>query len=146
MKKHSKHDRVSRIGRADHFISMDRTKLGTNNMEQPGRIRRNNNYISNMKGLCSFCTTNFPEEWSSKDLMEMFSRYGKVKDVMISDKRNNMWWRYAFARFHGVLAKHELEKSLDNVWIESYKLRANLSKYVEQVAKMAATIQKSSRV
>lgn len=69
-----------------------------------------------------------------------------MKDIMIPIKRNKMGWRYAFACFHGVQLKHELERSIDNIWIGSYKLRANLSKYMDQVSRLGAKIQNEGRV
>lgn len=74
----------------------------------------------------------------NRNLLEVWSS----ENVMIPKKRNKMGWWYTFARFHGVSSKHDLERSLDNVWIDSYKLRDNLSKYNEQISKLAPIIQK----
>lgn len=52
-------------------------------------------------------------------MVEVFLRFGNVKDIMIPLKRNIMGWRYAFARFYDCDSGGDLKKNLDNVWIST---------------------------
>lgn len=106
MRKSPKPVRDSGIGRANQITSILRLKFDSFNLEQFDVIVRNKHKVAttmsaSTKGFCSFYITNFPAEWSLKDLMKIFSRYDQVKDVMIPEKRNKMGWRYEFAHFYG---------------------------------------------
>lgn len=49
--------------------------------------------------------------------------------MFIPNKRNKEGKVFGFVRFKEVAYPHELEKRLDQIWIGSYKLRANFTRF-----------------
>ncbi|KAG5069405.1 hypothetical protein JHK85_001782 [Glycine max] len=73
--------------------------------------------------------TRFPEDVTEKDLWVQFKRWGDVREVFISKKRNKGGRRYGFVRFSGVTDVHRLERQLDNLIVGGLKLYVNVPKY-----------------
>lgn len=59
----------------------------------------------------------------------MFMKWGRVVDVFIPNKKNKEGKSFGFVRFTEVAYPMELEKRLDQLWIGSYKIRANCTRY-----------------
>lgn len=64
---------------------------------------------------------------------------------MVLEKRNRMGWKYTFARFYECGSVSNLEKKLDNMWIGSFKVRANIVKFHEQITTIAGRLYKDTR-
>lgn len=77
--------------------------------------------------------------------MEVFAKFDKLLDVIILEKRNRVSWKYAFARFHEWNDVEALEKKLDNIWIGSVKLRANVSKFKGRIITMVENIHRKKK-
>jgi len=60
--------------------------------------------------------------------MEDFSEVEKGMDVFISNKLNSRKQRFGFVGFQGVADVYFLERSLDVIWIGTWKLQVNLPK------------------
>lgn len=113
--------RDDNYGNAVRFNSVFRPRKGSFNSTRFDRQAELDPKVhGKRKGEYNFYVTNFPENWKSKDLMEIFPRYGKVKDNTITNKRNRMGWKFAYAIFYDCNLVSSLEKSLDSAWIGSF--------------------------
>ncbi|GJW46935.1 RNA-directed DNA polymerase, eukaryota, partial [Tanacetum coccineum] len=73
--------------------------------------------------------TNFPESISAKDLFHSCKVYGHVVDSFIPIKRAKNGKRFGFVRFINVFSEERLVNNLCTVWIDRYKLHANISRF-----------------
>ena len=74
-----------------------------------------------------------------KDLWFHFKRWGDVRELFISKKRNKMGRRYGFVRFKGVSDVRALERQLDNLVVGGLKLFVNVPKYDRDMGRPAPT-------
>jgi hypothetical protein len=86
-------------------------------------------YRNQIDRTTSFFITNFPEETTAEDLWNIFRKYWKVGEVFIPNKLDKGGKRFGFARFEDVEDKQKLLYKLEETWIGTYKLRANLPKF-----------------
>ncbi|WJX71605.1 hypothetical protein P8452_55583 [Trifolium repens] len=86
-------------------------------------------YRNQIERTTSFFITNFPEESTAEDLWNIFRHYWKVGEVFIPNKLDKGGKRFGFARFEDVEDKQKLLHKLEETWIGTYKLRANLPKF-----------------
>ncbi|XP_058726543.1 uncharacterized protein LOC131597900 [Vicia villosa] len=70
----------------------------------------------------------------SKELFELFGCIGRVVEVSISPRRNNIGKRFGFARFVEVEDERLLAVRIDNVIIDGKKIHANIPRYQRNVA------------
>jgi len=82
------------------------------------------------KGGTPFLFSNFPFDLKESNLWKKFRRWGRLSDVFTSNRLNIKKQRFKFVRFQGVQNVRELENHLNTIWIESWKLNANRSKYI----------------
>jgi hypothetical protein len=81
------------------------------------------------KVATSFFFTNFPEEVKAIDLWPRFAKYGRVGEVFIPAKVDKQGKRFGFVKYRDVSDAKELLRCISNIWIDSFKLRVNLSKF-----------------
>ncbi|GJV25810.1 cytochrome P450 [Tanacetum coccineum] len=62
-------------------------------------------------------------------MKEIFSKYGKLKDVFIAGKRNKLGKRFGFARFTKVSNPAALEGLLNTICIETQKIHCNIARF-----------------
>ncbi|KAL4580253.1 hypothetical protein LXL04_016439 [Taraxacum kok-saghyz] len=77
----------------------------------------------------TFFFTNFPEHWNEAKLWKEFRRVGMVVDVFVARKRDKAGRKFGFTRFMKVLDIGKMEIDLNNIWMEKFRLRANVAKY-----------------
>ncbi|KAL4555405.1 hypothetical protein LXL04_038023 [Taraxacum kok-saghyz] len=77
----------------------------------------------------TFFFTNFPEQWNEDKLWQEFRRSGTVVDVFVARKRNRVGRKFGFVRFLKVTDIAKKESELNNLWLDKFKLKANLAKY-----------------
>ncbi|GJW59204.1 nucleotide-binding alpha-beta plait domain-containing protein [Tanacetum coccineum] len=77
----------------------------------------------------SVFVTNFPEQFSAKDLWNTCKVYGHVVDTYIPDRRSKIGKRFGFVRFINVFDMERLVNNLCTVWIGKLKLHANVARY-----------------
>ncbi|WJX23786.1 hypothetical protein P8452_12975 [Trifolium repens] len=87
-------------------------------------------YINNIERTTSYLITNFPREISPSNLWKLFSRYWKVGEVYIPDKLDKTGKRFGFARFEDVKDRQMLLQKIEETWIGTYKIIANLPKFI----------------
>ncbi|GJS62808.1 nucleotide-binding alpha-beta plait domain-containing protein [Tanacetum coccineum] len=73
--------------------------------------------------------TNFPESLSAKELFQSCKQYGHVVDTFIPTKRSKNGKRFGFVRFINVFNEERLVNNLCTVWIDRFKLHANIARF-----------------
>jgi hypothetical protein len=86
-------------------------------------------YRNNVGRTTSFFITNFPTETTSTELWKIFSRYWKVGEVYIPAKLDKAGRKFGFVRFEDVENYQYLLSKIEETWIGTYKIRANLPKF-----------------
>ncbi|PNY16690.1 hypothetical protein L195_g013415 [Trifolium pratense] len=69
------------------------------------------------------------EKSTSEDLWKAFARYGRVGDLYIPNKVDKWGRRFAFVKFRDVKEVSVLSQSMKEVWLGSFKLRINQSRF-----------------
>lgn len=80
-------------------------------------------------GVVSYYFTNFPLSLGIEALWGLFMKWGKVVDVFVPSKKNKEGKAFGFVRFKEVLFPNELERRLDQIWVGTYKLRVNYTRF-----------------
>jgi hypothetical protein len=95
-----------------------------------GGEKNRKGYIHNVdQSSISFFVTNFPEDCTTEDLWKVFGRFGRLGDVYIPNKVDKWGKRFAFVKFREDRHAMELCNEMDDVWIGTYKLRVNKSRF-----------------
>jgi hypothetical protein len=63
------------------------------------------------------------------DLWPRFARFGRVGEVFIPSKVDKQGKQFGFVKYREVKDAKELLRIISNIWIDSFKLRINLSKF-----------------
>nr|GFB64679.1 nucleotide-binding alpha-beta plait domain-containing protein [Tanacetum cinerariifolium] len=77
----------------------------------------------------SIFVTNFPENFTAKDLFNTCNQYGYVVDSFIPLKRSKVGKRFGFVRFINVFSVERLVSNLCTIWIDRLKLHANVTRF-----------------
>jgi hypothetical protein len=77
----------------------------------------------------SFFFTNVPEEAQVVELWSLFAKHGRVGEVYIPKKRDKWGNRFGFVKYKEVKSVEALSSRLEDVWVGTYKLRVNLSRF-----------------
>jgi hypothetical protein len=81
------------------------------------------------QSTASYYFTNFPEDAKVNVLWSKFARYGRVGEVYVPKKLDKQGKRFRFVKFREVRNTEELLSRLGDVWLGSFKLRVNLSRF-----------------
>ncbi|GLT94098.1 hypothetical protein SLE2022_118570 [Rubroshorea leprosula] len=101
---------------------------GGNSRRRQGQNQRNRGFASRIQGqMVSFFFYNFPDNWDAKALWNRFQECGRVGDVFVPARRDRWGKRFGFVRMLGVKDVQQLEGSLNQIWIGSYKLRVKVA-------------------
>ncbi|GLU17751.1 hypothetical protein SLE2022_341070 [Rubroshorea leprosula] len=88
------------------------------------------------KGFLEQATTfffyDFPEDRSAKDLWFCFWSYGKVVDVYIPTRRDRRGRRFGFARMAGAFDVKDMERRLNQIWLDSYRLKVKVAENMKE--------------
>ncbi|GKB25179.1 RNA-directed DNA polymerase, eukaryota [Tanacetum coccineum] len=77
----------------------------------------------------SIFITNFPDSCSAKELFHACKQYGHVVDSFIPSKRSKNSKRFGFVRFINIFNEERLVNNLCTVWIDRFKLHANIARF-----------------
>jgi RNA recognition motif-containing protein len=77
----------------------------------------------------SFFITNFPPDVTSEELWKLFLKFGRVVEVYIPKKLDKMGKRFGFVKFKEVREEEALGEKLRDVWMGSFKLWVNRSRF-----------------
>uniref|UniRef100_A0A251UF16 Putative nucleotide-binding alpha-beta plait domain-containing protein n=1 Tax=Helianthus annuus TaxID=4232 RepID=A0A251UF16_HELAN len=123
----------SRLGFLECMAARDRYRVNTW-YDVPVKKGNNNNINrqSNVQGDgIKFFVSNLPERCSSSDLKGVLKEYGDVQGIYIARKYDRLGKRFGFATFNVTRNRSELEDSLKDVWIGSYKLFIVPARFVD---------------
>nr|GEV57856.1 nucleotide-binding alpha-beta plait domain-containing protein [Tanacetum cinerariifolium] len=81
------------------------------------------------RNVVNFFFTNFPSEWNTANLLELFEEVGEVADVYAAKKMSKVGQKFGFARFYRVGNLQALENRLNRIRIGRFKLRANIARF-----------------
>ncbi|MCH90412.1 endonuclease/exonuclease/phosphatase family protein, partial [Trifolium medium] len=77
----------------------------------------------------SYYFTNLPDDFKVVDLWAVFAKFGRVGEVYIPQERDKRGNRFGFVKFKEVKGVEALSKRLEDVWLGTYKIRTNLSRF-----------------
>ncbi|PWA61492.1 hypothetical protein CTI12_AA372670 [Artemisia annua] len=77
----------------------------------------------------SVFVTNFPDQFSAKDLWNSCKVYGIVVDAYIPDRRSKAGKRFGFVQFINVFDVERLISNLCTIWVGRTKLHANVARF-----------------
>ncbi|GJR37777.1 RNA-directed DNA polymerase, eukaryota [Tanacetum coccineum] len=77
----------------------------------------------------SFYVSNFLDSIDSKGLWNAFSPYGGIVDAYIPHKRSKGGKHFGFIRFVRVADDNDFVRSLSNIWIGSFHMYINVSRF-----------------
>ncbi|GJY15770.1 RNA-directed DNA polymerase, eukaryota [Tanacetum coccineum] len=77
----------------------------------------------------SIFITNFPDHFYAKDLWKTCNQYGNVVDTFIPNRRSKSGKRFGFVHFIKVLDVVHLVNNLCTIWVDRYKLHANIARF-----------------
>ncbi|MCI24348.1 hypothetical protein A2U01_0045531, partial [Trifolium medium] len=100
-------------------------KYGGHRSKHPEEI----GYRNRVGRTTSFYVTNFPDSTTTTELWELFSKYWKCGEVFIPKKLDKSGKRFGFARFEDVVDQQRLLSKIEETWIGTYKIRANLPRF-----------------
>jgi RNA recognition motif-containing protein len=83
----------------------------------------------------SFFFTNFPDDASSEVLWKLFLEFGRVMEVYIPRKLDKRGRRFGFVKFKDVEDVELLSDKLQEVWLGSFKLLVNRSRFARSESK-----------
>ncbi|GJU06692.1 RNA-directed DNA polymerase, eukaryota [Tanacetum coccineum] len=86
--------------------------------------------------------TNFPDSTSAKDLFHSCKQYGHVVDSFIPAKRSKEGKRFGFVRFINVFNVERLVSNLNTIWVDRFKLHANVVRFQRDPLKTPKTFVK----
>lgn len=81
------------------------------------------------EGVTTFFFRNFPDYCSVDRLWRKFEEVGKVVDVFIPTKRDQNGHRFGFVRMADVAEGSGMLKKLNNVWVDSFIIRAFVPRF-----------------
>jgi hypothetical protein len=81
------------------------------------------------KETTSFFFTNYPVDTPVMDLWKMFARFGRVGEVYIPQKLDKQGHKFGFVKFKEVQDVEELNRRLGDIWMGTYHLRINPSRF-----------------
>jgi len=77
----------------------------------------------------TFFFSNFPHGYTETDMLKVFQRWARVKEVFVSRRLNKWGRRFGFVRFFYVRNVRWLESELDQIIVGNRKLYVNIPKY-----------------
>ncbi|GKD87493.1 nucleotide-binding alpha-beta plait domain-containing protein [Tanacetum coccineum] len=81
------------------------------------------------QNMVNFFFTNFPSEWNTANLLELFEEVDEVADVYVAKKMSKVGQKFRFARFFRVGNLQALKNQLNRIRIGRFKLRANIARF-----------------
>jgi hypothetical protein len=81
------------------------------------------------KETTSYFFTNIPEEVQVMELWSIFAKQGRVGEVYMPKKRDKRGNRFGFVKFKEVKNVEALSSRLEDLWVGTYKIRINLSRF-----------------
>lgn len=93
------------------------------------RRRREEDHQLISRNAITYFFQNFPEDWDKKALWHTFQQYGTIVDLCIAKKRSKSNNRFGFVRFIRIRDPSAFARKLNEIWIGSFKIRANIARF-----------------
>ncbi|GKA85401.1 nucleotide-binding alpha-beta plait domain-containing protein [Tanacetum coccineum] len=77
----------------------------------------------------SVFVTNFPDQFTAKELWNTCKQYGYVVDTFIPNRRSKAGKRFGFVRFIKVFDAERLVNNLCTIWVGRHKIHANVARF-----------------
>ncbi|GJU88902.1 RNA-directed DNA polymerase, eukaryota, reverse transcriptase zinc-binding domain protein [Tanacetum coccineum] len=77
----------------------------------------------------SVFVTNFPDQFSAKDLWNTCKQYGYVVDAFILNRKSKAGKRFGFVRFIKIFDVDRLVNNLCTLWVGRHKIHSNLARF-----------------
>jgi hypothetical protein len=87
----------------------------------------------------SFFFTNIPDDATSETLWKLFLKFGRVMEVYIPRKLDKRGRRFGFVKYKEVNDVELLSEKLQEVWLGSFKLLVNRSRFARTDSKEASS-------
>jgi len=97
-------------------------------MTRRGKVGRDSGAGYNYD-FVTFFFSNFSHGMGERDMVNVFQKWARVKEVFISSKLNKWGRRFGFVSFYDVKNVVRLERELDHIYIGNRKLHVNILKY-----------------
>jgi hypothetical protein len=81
------------------------------------------------KVTTSFFFTNIPDEATTEDLWKLFLKFGRVWEIYMPKKLDKRGRRFGFVKFKVVSEVELLNDKLQDVWMGTFKLLVNISRF-----------------
>lgn len=104
-----------------------RRKNGSKPVNNMGKFRSKEDDVARIS--TSVYIANLPDSVLAKDLFKACSQYGHVVDSFIPFKRDKNGKRFGFVRFINVFNPERLVNNLCTIWIDRYKIQANIARF-----------------
>jgi len=85
--------------------------------------------FSSVNNFSTFFFSNFRRGFGEYDMLKIFQKWARVKEVFISKRPNKWGRRFGFVRLFDVENVFRMEKQLDQIYIGNMKLYVNIPKY-----------------
>lgn len=103
---------------------MERSQGGNKSKRSPNRIP-----VEKKGDWQTFFFTNFPEDLPIESLKSKLNEVGPVMDFFCPKKKDKRGNPFGFVRYPKFLDERSLLLDLNNIWFDSYKLRAYIPRY-----------------
>ncbi|XP_058733452.1 uncharacterized protein LOC131605070 [Vicia villosa] len=77
----------------------------------------------------SFFFSEIPEQYGAREMYDIFKDFGDIDEVIFPPRRDKRGKRFGFVRFFNVLDERLLAVKLDNIFIGSRKIHANIPRF-----------------
>ncbi|GKE72869.1 nucleotide-binding alpha-beta plait domain-containing protein [Tanacetum coccineum] len=77
----------------------------------------------------SVFVTNFPDQFTAKELWNTCKQYGYVVDAFIPNRRSKAGKRFGFVHFIKVFDAERLVNNLCTIWVGRHKIHANVARF-----------------
>jgi hypothetical protein len=93
-------------------------------------VEHRDGFVNRMtKETTSFFFTNYLVDTQVTELWKLFAKFGRVGEVYIPKKLDKQRHKFGFVKFKEVTDVEELSSRLGDIWIGTYHLRINLSRF-----------------
>ncbi|KAJ0520836.1 putative RNA recognition motif domain, nucleotide-binding alpha-beta plait domain superfamily [Helianthus annuus] len=82
--------------------------------------------------ITKFFVARLPERCNSKDITDTLGPFGSIEGVYVARKREKQGFHFVFVSFKGVKDVVDLEKTMRNVRMGSYRLFINIAKFSQE--------------
>ena len=94
----------------------------------------------------TFFFSNFPNDYGEMDMLKIFQKWARVKEVFISCRLNKWDKRFGFVRFFEVRNAGNMERELDQIYVGNRKLYVNIPKYRRHLVEPNRVERKEDRI